>query len=314
VRIRTNATDSTVSARQVIAGSDMVLNEPPPPTILKRVAGDRGGAVSARVDTGGYRFIPLNTTLKPFDDINVRKAVLAAFDRAAVRTARGGVSTGPLATHFLPPGLAGFKQAGGLRGPGVDFLAAPGGNDALAASYMKRAGYPDGRYHGNERFLLVSANDDADKGIAEVVQAQFAKLGFKTRLRFVPQDALFTTWCTTPAKKVLSCANSIAWLKDFPDPEPMLRPVFNGAAIAQTNNTNESQLDDPKINAAMDAASTTAGLARAEAWGAIDRMIVADAPGVPIQWDVSTLIKAKDVVGVPSTYLVGWDLSYTGLR
>ena len=36
----------------------------------------------------------MNTTIKPLDDINVRKAILAAFDRDAARKARGGKFVG----------------------------------------------------------------------------------------------------------------------------------------------------------------------------------------------------------------------------
>ena len=39
---------------------------------------------------GGFRWFPLNTTIKPLDDLNVRKAILAAFDREAALKARGG--------------------------------------------------------------------------------------------------------------------------------------------------------------------------------------------------------------------------------
>jgi peptide/nickel transport system substrate-binding protein len=144
---------------------------------------------------------------------------------------------------------------------------------------------------------------------------QLAKLGFKTRIRYVPTDALFTDWCSVPGKKALSCASSIAWLKDFPDPESMLRPVFDGDAIVKpNNNTNYSQLDDPKVNAAMDRAAPLSGDARARAWGAIDRMIVDDAAAIPIQWDVATLLRSKDVAGVASRSFVTWDLSYTALK
>ncbi|HWH93967.1 MAG TPA: ABC transporter substrate-binding protein [Baekduia sp.] len=316
IRIRTNATDTSVAARQVIAGSHMVMDGPPPPSILKRVV-QGAGDTSARISQGGYRFLPINTTIEPFDNVNVRKALLASFDRAAVRLARGGAATGPLATHFLPPGIAGYEEAGGQAGPGYDFLSAAnaGGDPALAERYMQQAGYPSGKYTGKEKFLLVSGNTDGDAAVAEVVQAQFAKLGFRTRLRFVPTDALFTDWCSVPAKEVLSCASSIAWLKDFPDPEPMLRPVFDGNAISKpTDNTNYSQLDDARLNAAMAEAATLTGGARAKAWGAIDRQILADAPAVPLQWDVMTLIRSKDVKGVPNVYFDSWDLSYTSLK
>jgi len=314
IRIRTNASDTTVTARQVMAGSHLAMDAPPPPTVLKRIT-EGDGRTSAHLAQGGYRFLPINTTLEPFDDVDVRRALVAAFDREAARRARGGRATGPLATHFLPPGIPGFEEAGGARGPGFDFLASPAGDPALAAKYMKKAGYASGRYTGQERFLLVAGNTDADKGVAEVVQAQFARLGFRTRLRFVPSDALFTDWCSVPGKRVLTCASSIAWLRDFPDPEPMLRPVFDGAAIARpTDNSNYSQLDDPAVNAAMARASRQRGAARARAWGAVDRMIVADAAAIPLQWDDMTLVRSKDVAGVPNASFGGWDLAYTSLR
>ncbi len=69
----------------------------------------------------------LNTQIPPFDDINVRKAVLAAADREAMRLARGGELVGPIATHFIPPGVPGFEEAGGLEGAGLDFMANPAG-------------------------------------------------------------------------------------------------------------------------------------------------------------------------------------------
>lgn len=314
VNIRTDASDTTLASRQVLAGTDMALGQPPPTTILKRISRQPAGRVAQTVNTGGYRFVPLNTTIKPFDDVDVRKAVLAVFDRESVLLARGGKSAGPIATHFLGPGIPGFEQAGGLAGPGADFLKSPSGDLAVAASYMRKAGYADGRYHGSETFLLVSSNDAGDKRIGEITQDQLEKLGFRTRLKFVAPDALITTWCSTPAKKVLACASSLLWLKDFPDPEPMLHPVFSGDVITPTNNTNYSQLDDPAVNSAMDAAAATSGAARGAAWGAIDRKLVDLAPAVPIDWDVATLIHSPDVAGVASVYFDGWDLSYTGLR
>jgi peptide/nickel transport system substrate-binding protein len=311
VKIQTDATDTAIASRQVLAGHDRALAQPPPSTILERVSKQPTGLVSQRVNTGGYRFIPINTTLKPFDDVNVRRAVLAVFDREAIQRARGGRTTGPVATHFLPPGIPGFKEAGGLAGPGADYLKAPGGDDAVAAAYMKKAGYPDGRYQGKETFLLVGSNDTGDKGIAEVTQAQ---LDFRTRLKLVAPDVALTNWCSTPAKRVLSCASSLLWLKDFPDPEPLLRPIFDGDVIAPTNNTNYPQFDDPQVNAAMDAAASVSGAARGRAWGDIDRRLVDQAASIPVSWDVATLIHSPDVAGVASVYFDGWDLSYTALR
>jgi peptide/nickel transport system substrate-binding protein len=316
IRIRTNASDAAVAARQVLAGERLVYASNPPPPILKRVSRTSARSQATRVLTGSYRFLPITTTIKPFDRLDVRKAVLAVFDRAAVRQARGGPTTGTIATHFLSPGLPGFEQAGGLRGPGFDFISAdrPEGDPALAQAYMRRAGFPSGRYTGDETFLVVSGNTPGERNVAEVVKAQYEKLGFKIRLRIVPDDALFTNWCSVPAKRVLSCSG-ISWLRDFPDPQPMLQPAFDGRAISHTaGNSNFPQLDDPAINAAMDRASTLTGSARAQAWGAIDKMIVGQAAAVPLLWDVVTLIHSADVSGVANLTFGSWDFSYTSLK
>lgn len=315
IRILTNASDSTLAARQVLAGTHKVLNVTPPASILKRLS-EQDSDQAVRLPAGGYRFVPINTTIKPFDDVNVRRAVVAVFDRYAARQARGGPVTGPLATHMLPPGIPGYEEAGGARGPGFDFLSAdkPHGDLALALRYMKKAGYKTGKYTGDRPFLALAGNTSGEKSVAEVVQAQLAKLGFKLRLRIVPDDALFTNWCTVPARKVVFCASGLAWLKDFPDPQPMLQPVFDGRSITPENNPNYSQLDDPRINAAMARAELSTGRARSRAWGAIDKMIVAQAPVIPLQWDVATLIRSKDVVGVPNSFFASWDLSYMSLK
>jgi peptide/nickel transport system substrate-binding protein len=313
ITIRTDARDRNVASRQVLQGSGMALDSTPPPTILKRVAQSYRDQAEV-VPAGGYRFVPINTTLEPFDRLDVRRAVLAAFDREAARKARGGAVTGPIATHFLPPGIPGFAEAGGAAGTGADFLAAPAGDLALAASYMRKAGFPSGRYTGDREYLVVAGSSEGERGMGEVTKDVLQKLGFRIKLRIVPDDALFTTWCSVPAKKVLSCAG-IAWLKDYPDPEPMLKPVFGGDSISHTvGNTNYSQLDDPEIDAAMRRARLLSGTARVRAWGQIDDLIVARAAAVPLQWEQATLIRSKDVRGVANVYFDSWDLSYTSVK
>ena len=47
-----------------------------------------------------------NFKVPPFNDINVRKAVIAGMDRNALRLTRGGEVIGPIMQHQIPPGLA----------------------------------------------------------------------------------------------------------------------------------------------------------------------------------------------------------------
>jgi len=293
----------------------MILDTNPPANILRELVTQIKDQYTS-VPSGGYRYFPLNTTVKPFDNINVRKAVIAAFDRDAARKARGGKYVGDIPTHFLPPQFPGFEQAGGFEGPGVDFLSTKNiqGDMDIAAKYMKAAGYPSGKYTGNEQLLMVGANADPGKAQAEVAQAQLQKLGFNVRLRLVPQDAVYTDWCQVPRKNVAMCAGA-GWFKDFADPQSMLEPVFKGSLInPDAGNINYSELNDPKIDAAMDKAALLEGDARLQAWADIDKMIVNDAAAIPFVWDKTTLVRSKNVNGVPNPYNSLWDLTYTSIK
>jgi peptide/nickel transport system substrate-binding protein len=312
ILIRTDAFDSSAAARKVAAGRDLLLDTTPPITTLRQVRTAAPSLLST-VQSGGFRYFSLNTEVKPLDNINVRKAVMAGFDRVAARRARGGADAGDIATHFLPPDLPGFAQAGGYDGfPDIDYFnkANVSGNRALAAKYLKKAGYRSGKYTGRRRLLLVGANADPGKAQIEVAARQLRKLGFKVRLRLVPQDAVYTDWCQVPAKKVAMCA--AGWFKDFADPQSMLEPIFKGRLISrQGGNINYSMLDDPKVDAAMDTASTATGDERLRRWAAIDKMLIGDAAGIPFLWDKTTLLRAQNVTSVPNPYIGLWDLSFT---
>jgi peptide/nickel transport system substrate-binding protein len=315
VSIRTNASDANVASKQVLSGQSMLFDANPPANIIKEVATQIKDQY-VQIPSGGYRYFPINTTIKPFDNINVRRAVLAGFDRNAARLARGGKFTADIPTHFLPPDFPGFNEAGGFDGPGFDFLSTKNesGDPNLAAQYMKKAGYPSGKYTGNEEFLMVSANVDPNKAQAEVAKAQFEKLGFHIRLRLVPQDSVYNDWCQVPSKKVAVCGGA-GWFKDFADPQSMLEPVFAGYTIPKTGlNNNMAQLRDPKVDAAMKKAALLDGEERLKAWGDIDKMITGDAPAIPFVWDKTTLIRSKNVNGVANGYYTAWDFAWTSLK
>jgi peptide/nickel transport system substrate-binding protein len=315
VEMRTNASDANVASKQVLSGSSMLFDANPPANIIKEVATQIKDQYT-QVPSGGYRYFPINTTIKPFDNINVRRAISAGFDRNAARLARGGKFTADLPTHYLPPDFPGFQEAGGYEGPGFDFLSTKNesGDPALAASYMKKAGYPSGKYTGSDEFLMVSANVDPNKAQSEVAKAQLEKLGFKIRLRLVPQDAVYNDWCQVPAKKVAVCGGA-GWFKDFADPQSMLEPVFAGYTIPKTGlNNNMAQLRDPKVDAAMKKAALLDGEPRLKAWAEIDKMITGDAATIPFVWDKTTLIRSKNVNGVANGYYTAWDFSFTSIK
>jgi peptide/nickel transport system substrate-binding protein len=313
IQMTTNDSNAAVSAQQVLTGSHLALDTNPPAAQLRDAVTNRKGQF-VQLPGGGYRYFPLNTTIKPLDNADVRRAIVAAFDRDAALKARGGKFTGDIPTHFLPPGIPGFEEAGGAAGPGFDFLKNPRGDMTVATNYMKKAGYPSGKYTGSEELLLISANADPGKAQAEVAKAQLEKLGFKIQFRTVPQDAVYTEWCQVPKKQVAICG-SAGWFKDFTDPQSMLDPTFKGANIfKEGGNNNLAQLDVPAIDQAMTKAAALQGAERLKAWAEIDKMITEQAPAVPFSWDKTTIIWSKDVNGVGNGYYDTLDFAFTSFK
>ena len=314
IKIEEGNDDTTVASRQILSGNGQVNGDfGPPPPVLKQIVNSTPDQL-ALTPSGGLRYVSLNTTLAPFNNLNVRKAVLAVFDREAMRATRGGPLLGPIANHFIPPAMGGFDEAGGLTGTGVDFLKYPKGNLALAKEYMKKGGFPSGMYTGSQQLLMVGTSGGAAQKSSEVAAAQLEKLGFKPKLRLVTQDSMYTKFCNVPKAKVVICPN-VGWLKDFADPQTILDPTFNGKNIVDVNNSNWPQLNVASVNSAMDSAEVVVGAdARNKAWAAIDRQITAQAPAVPWIWDDTANIRSTNVAGVINKFNSNWDLSFTSLK
>jgi peptide/nickel transport system substrate-binding protein len=309
--------DPNVGNRKILNGQSMVANPtdlaPPPQFLKQNLNGPKKAQLIASPYTGRTRWVSLNTKVKPFDDINVRKAVFAAIDRKAMNLAFGGETVGKIATHIIPPGVAGFDEAGGFAGPDLDYLKNPSGDQALAASYMKKAGFSSGKYNG-PAILEVADNSTNQKAAATVVLNSLKNLGFKVSFRPVTRDTMYSKYCGIPKSKTQICP-STGWLKDFADPQTMLDPTFNGKNIVPTNNSNWPQLDVPAINKAMDKAETVVGDAeRAKAWADIDKLVMEQAAAITWQWDKPYLVVSGNVNAVLNKANAAWDLSSISLK
>jgi peptide/nickel transport system substrate-binding protein len=306
--------DPGVASRRILTGESMINGDfAPLPENLKDAYDNRKEQLKL-VPSGGGRWVSMNMTVKPFDDINVRKAVAAGMDRDALRLTRGGALLGDIATHYLPPNMAGFEDAGGMEGTGVDYLSKDGKPlPEVSAKYFKAAGYASGKYEGNEEVLMVGSNAGVAAKTAEVVKENLERMGFKVQMRLVAQNTMYTKYCNSPSANVAVCPN-VGWLKDFPDGQTILSPTFAGKNILEQGNSNWGELDDPAINAAIDKAEVLPKEERPAAWGAIDKMIVEQMPVIPWIWDKTPLIQSANVNGVASVSNSQWELAWTSLK
>ncbi len=313
IDIKIGGTQAVID-RQVLEGANIVQNEPVVQSAVKLAAEHYKPQLDLSPGAGN-RYITLNQKVGPFKSIDLRKAVFAAIDREALDRERGGELVSNVATHFIYPTIPGFEQAGGLKGPKLDFDEHPEGDIPLAEKYIKLAGYPSGRYTGTNTVQVVGASNTPEKEDAEIVNQTLKNLGFHTKLTLVEIGTMYAKYCDAPKEEIEVCP-TVGWIADFADPQAVLKPTFNGNSIVPTGNVNQGQVNDPKVNAAMTAAEPIQGKeARAKAWAKIDEELVEDAAAIPYDWEKSPRLEGSDVHGVAMLWNEGsWDYSFTSLK
>jgi peptide/nickel transport system substrate-binding protein len=306
-------TDVNSATRRILTGESQVNGDIlPEPQGLKLAATEYPDQLGL-VPGSGDRYPSLNTSKPPFDDLNVRKAVVAGVDREALLLARGGPLAGDLPTHFIFPLIPGHEESGGAEGFGIDFMSDPNGNPELAAEYFRKAGFESGKYEGDEEILVIGENSGVDKRVSEVLRDELSQLGFNVNLREVSSDTMYTRFCNVVATNYDVCA-TVGWVADFKDPQAVLQVPFSGEAIEPVNNSNWPLLDNPAINKAIDdAVFVTDPEERAQAWAEVNRMITEQAPAIIYNWDTQPTVWSSNVNAVLSLNNATIDISYTSL-
>jgi peptide/nickel transport system substrate-binding protein len=313
IQIKIGGTNAVIG-KQVLEGTNIVENEPPAQSNI-RLAAEKYKSQLEISPGAGSHYIGVNNAHGPFKNENLRKAFWAALDRSAMDKARGGKLVTDVMTHFIYPTIPGFEQAGGLTGPKFDFNEHPEGDKAVAEKYIKLAGYPSGKYTGNETVTIVGAKGNPAEQDAEIVNQTLKNLGFTTKFTLVETATMYAKYCNVPKEQIDVCP-SVGWIADFGDPQPVLDITFNGKFINATGNVNWSQAKDATLEKEMtEAESVTGQAARASAWAKIDEHIVEKALSVPFDWDKQGNIEGSQVQGVGDLWDVGeWDYSWTSLK
>jgi peptide/nickel transport system substrate-binding protein len=306
--------DSTVIGEQTLKGSDQVMGDTPSQSTVKLAYQQYPSQITFTPGSGTH-YLTLDTQHGVFKNVNIRRAMWAALDRAAIVKARGGLLTNTPATHFIYPGVIGYEQAGGAAGPQVDFNKNVNGDLAVAQKYMKAAGYPSGKYTGKLTTEIVVGSGGNGPAVAQIVQNAATAIGLHPKVSLVDQSVMYSKYCGVPKQEIDACPTA-GWIRDFADPLSVLYPTFYGPAIVPVNNSNWSQQNNPAINAAMvKAALIQNPTAHAQAWANVDKMLVDQAVAVPEDFDSQAQLEAKDVAGVNEQSEEGdWSLSFTSLK
>jgi dipeptide transport system substrate-binding protein len=226
-------------------------------------------------------YLALNVQRPPFDDARVRRAVNMAIDKAAIIA---GVyqGAGAPAKNPIPPTLWSYNDA--IK----DYPYDP----AQAQRLLTEAGYRQGFetelwYMPVDRPYMPSA-----KRIAEMIQADLAKIGI--RLRLVTHE-----W-TTYRAKLQAGEHTMAlygWTGDNGDPDNFLH-VLLGCAAARAGGNNIAKWCNPEYDRLVTAAKLTANQAERERlYAQAQEIFKQEAPWVPLAHSVVFMATRKEVQG-----------------
>jgi peptide/nickel transport system substrate-binding protein len=130
---------------------------------------------------GDTEFLQLNTNLRPFEDVRVRRALNYALDRGVVVQLFGGAAVAAPARQVLPPGLFGYRPyCPYTRHPEKGRWTAP---DLEAARRLVGASHT----RGAAITIWGTPNDWAvQRKVIPYVVGTLRRLGYKARARIVP--------------------------------------------------------------------------------------------------------------------------------
>jgi len=316
IAVKEGFTDTSVGVRQILNGAaDGAgdFTQIPAPT-LKLVTTSSQYKDNWYTWVNGINYLGLNTTKKPFTDVNVRRAANLVLDKNALRLVMGGPIAGEIATHVIGPEFAGkgFEAAGGHA---YDPYGTPNqaGDVDKAKALMRKAGYTDGMYDGPAVTIYTFSSTPSPQQ-AKVIAASLAKIGIKANIKLASIDAMFTKFCVV--QRYLPEICTLGWLPDFKDPVTMIDPLFNGKSINPNYTNNMTLLNDPALNAAIARAKLIRNdQARYAAWGKIDRMIMQLAPVIPWLWSNTVTVISDRIVPGKSLWNAGLlDLAATSIE
>jgi peptide/nickel transport system substrate-binding protein len=271
------------------------------PATTARLDAEEGLPVRGRVDdttTGAMRLLAMPTDVAPMDDANCRAAVAAVVDRGAVQEKLGGPVNAVRRSVLWPRGVDGGPEDPDPR-PDLD----------AARASLEACGQPDG-------FSTVLAVADTPSGVqvAEELAGQLAEIGIDVEVRPLDATSFYATDVGDPDSVAANGYGLVltTWTADFPTAGSFLAPLVDSRSIRAVGNTNYARLNDPAVDALVDAARVAGDAA---AWREVAGAVEPSAVYVPLaETRVQLLAGQRLRNGVVMQPYSGYDLATAGVR
>jgi peptide/nickel transport system substrate-binding protein len=264
------------------------------PASLSRVLGDP--ALKAQADNPiGARlwYTSITPQVKPFDNIECRKAVLYATDRTGYQQAYGGeFAGGQIATTLMPPQIAGYQKFD-LYPAGADNK----GDVDKAKAALTACGQPNG-FATN---IAYRAERPKEKATAESLQQALARVGIKLTLKPYPQGDYFSQYAGNPP---FVRANNLGlvingWGADWNDGFGFLSQIVDSRVIRETGGSSNVSVRIPEVDSLIDkAVAETDAAKRNVIWGQVDKRVMDEAVILPGLYAKALLVRGKRLTNV----------------
>lgn len=241
--------------------------------------------VGGQLQTG---YITLNVEMKPFDTVEVRRAINMAINKDRIVQMINGRATP--ATQPLPPSMPGYTKdyAGYAFDP------------AKAKAMLAEAGYPDGF-----QTQLYVMNTDPNPRIAQAIQQDLAAIGVKAEIKALAQANVIEAG-GTPKTAPMIWSGGMAWIADFPDPSNFYGPIL-GCAGAVEGGWNWSWYCNKDLDAEAAKADSIVDPAKQDErlalWSDVYMKIMQDAPWVPVFNENRYTMKSARMGGSDDLYV-----------
>jgi peptide/nickel transport system substrate-binding protein len=264
-----NAPDQRSAVGEVEAGKSDWTSGLSPGEIERLAV--RSAAQLHTTPVGGVQHLMLNTRQRPFSDVRARRALAYAIDRNRLAMLAGGELVARPTCQVLPPTVPGYR-------PYCPYTVSPAAGIWSAPDLARARRLAEQSHTRGERVVIaIQAGSPADPHIAAYVARVLRRVGYRASAR-VEEDAfgaMFDPDSTVDAIR-------LGWLQDYAAPSNFIEPLFTCTAN-QEGGVNVAQFCDPHLDALISRARATSNAsATAEAWARIDRLLVDEAPAVPL--------------------------------
>lgn len=209
----------------------------------------------------------MNVEMPPFDNVEIRRAVVSAIDREDLQKLRAANLA--VANQLVPPGVFGWDED--LVGQRFDYPA--------ALEHMRRAGFPYDPATGTGGWPHVVPYLVYKQGLQEytgqVLAQQLARIGIRIEIRVVN----YPTFIALSGRRRTSTFGPGMWLQDYPDALSFLEPLFHSRSIGDEDSTNAAFYANPRFDELVDRAHRELDDARRKRiYSEAQAVLVDDAP------------------------------------